>query len=896
MVDIGVTTPWRRTPVFPEYRDRSVLEVFQKLAATCGERTAVRDGERSLSYRALHQSILAIAGAVGDARPPGHGGVGDQPWVITGVVGHGIDAVLTVYGVLAAGAVLVPIDAAEPVERMAVIHREGSAQLAISSATHADRARAATGGPVLLLDDLTRRAGSPDHPGPEPGTPAMVNFTSGSTGTPKGVVRDHDALVRAGFTTAQSNLIEADDVVAFTGSFSFIGAYARSLGAFVAGAELCIHDQRIAGGRGLAEWILDRRVSVLQFIPSVLRNFTEAASRAGVPRMDSVKIVSLGGETTYGRDVARARELFGPSTRFVTRYGSSETSVLAEWLATPADDARTDEPFPLGRPLPWAEIVVVDEAGEPVAPGEVGVPAAVSEHCALGYWNNPELTAAKFWTLPDGRRGFRLSDHVRQRDDGVLEYVARADDRVKVRGVMVSPSEVERAFTALDGVHDAAVVPAPARDGGTRLVGYVVPDAGTSISTWEARRSLAAALPSAMVPGTVVVLESLPLTPHGKIDRRALPPSPDPAPRPYRAPGGREAELAGIFADVLGVDAVGLDDDFFELGGDSLGVVELVAEIADRFAVDVPTSTVLEAPTVAELYLRLSHRRPRHASPIVMLRSDAASPPFFCVTGGGAPAISLRQLCAGLPDRNFAAIQPRGLEERALPDHSIVTAAQRNVAALRAVQPHGPYTIAGYSYGGVVAFEMACRLRAAGEEVAQLVIVDINAPAGTRSLGRRVRRRAHDLNTGAPDSTRWRSAAVAGRAARFAVASAYAHAERRVALTTAGFWPRRGYHQYELFLRLNTRMLREYTPSSTFDGATLVVRGVETDGAPPETETPPTPAQRMLADLGWSKLVTGPVTAVEVPADHLGILRKPAVDLVAGHIAAALADGAGTEG
>ena len=134
----------------------------------------------------------------------------------------------------------------------------------------------------------------------------MVNFTSGSTGTPKGVVRDHTTLVRAAFTTAQSNLIEADDVVAFTGSFSFIGAYACSLGAFVAGAELCIHDQRVGGGRELAEWIVDRRISVLQFIPSVLRNLTKAVGRGGVSPIDSVKIVSLGGETTYGRDVARA--------------------------------------------------------------------------------------------------------------------------------------------------------------------------------------------------------------------------------------------------------------------------------------------------------------------------------------------------------------------------------------------------------------------------------------------------------------------------------------------------------------------------------------------------------------------------------------------------------------
>ena len=211
MVDLGATTPWRRTAVFPEYRDRSLLEVFRELATSCADRTAVRDGQRSLSYRELHELIEAVAGAVRDCRPTGHAGSGDQPWMITAVVGHGIDALLTVYGVMAAGAVLVPIDAAEPVERMAQIHHQGGANLAISTAAHADRTREMAGCRVLLLDDLTRRTGSPAAPGPEPGAVALVNFTSGSTGTPKGVVRDHATLVRAGFTTAQSTLIEADD-------------------------------------------------------------------------------------------------------------------------------------------------------------------------------------------------------------------------------------------------------------------------------------------------------------------------------------------------------------------------------------------------------------------------------------------------------------------------------------------------------------------------------------------------------------------------------------------------------------------------------------------------------------------------------------------------------------
>ena len=232
---------------------------------------------------------------------------------------------------------------------------------------------------------------------------------------------------------------------------------------------------------------------------------------------------------------------------------------------------------------------------------------------------------------------------------------------MKVHGAMVATNEVEAALTLLPEVAEAAVVGVPDDDGGTRLVAYVVAPRGTALGAWKLRRDLAARLPSVAVPSAFVPVDVLPRTLRGKVDREALPPPPPTVQvRPYRAPTGNERDLADIFSSVLGVQPVGLDDDFFDLGGDSLGVVELLAGIAERFWVDLPASTVLEAPTVAELSLRLSHRRSRHSSPVVMLRSDGKDPPLFCVTGGGGPAISLRALSDAIGDRNFAAIQARG--------------------------------------------------------------------------------------------------------------------------------------------------------------------------------------------------------------------------------------------
>jgi acyl carrier protein len=413
--------------------------------------------------------------------------------------------------------------------------------------------------------------------------------------------------------------------------------------------------------------------------------------------MPSVRLVTFGGEALYGRDTRRARPLFPPGTVFRNRLSSSETHGMANRTVSAADD-EAGGVVPVGEVEPWLEARIVDEDGDDVADGETGRLVVTGRDFALGYWGDPALTAARFADLPDGRRVFVTDDLVRRLGDGALLHMGRADDRVKVHGAMVATSEVETALRLLPDVADAAVVGAPADDGGTRLVAYVVARGGSVPSAWKLRRDLTAYLPSPLVPSAFVAVDALPRNLREKIDRAALPPPPPTVrPRPYRAPVGTQRDLAEIYSRVLGVERVGLDDDFFELGGDSLGVVELLAEIAERFSVDVPASTVLDAPTVAELSLRLSNRRPRDASPVVVLRADGDEPTFFCVTGGGAPAISLRALSDAMPGRRFAAIQPRGLEERAVPDHSVRAAARRNVAAVRAVQPHGPYVIGGYS-------------------------------------------------------------------------------------------------------------------------------------------------------------------------------------------------------
>ncbi len=809
--------PWLRTSVLREPRVRSVHDALREIAAAVPDRVAIDDGERQLTYMQLLQATNSVARVV-----EAHDRSG-KPQVSV-VVDRGIDGIVSVLGVMTAGRVAVPLDAQDPVERLAVVHREAQASLVVSCSSTGLAAKTIAGEtPLVVLDDVARAAdSSTDRPCDrtiDPASLAIVLFTSGSTGTPKGVMRDHDGLVRRSLVMAYSNRITTDDRVAVTGSFGFSGAYIRSLGAFFSAATACV-DLRSVGLRDFAAWVTAQQITVLPLVPSVLRSLVAAAPDA---RMSSVRLVTLIGETLYAHDVQRARPLFGPRVVFENRLGATESAPATVW-AVASDDELDDGPVPVGHVEPWVEIRIVDDDGEDVPVGEPGRLEVVSDHQALGYWRDPRLTAACFFRLPDGRRGFRTSDIVRMRHDGMLEHLGRADDRVKVRGAMVSPSEVELALTRLDGVGRAAVVPIPARDGGTRLAAYVVPDRDATLSAWQIRRDLAAQLPTTMIPAVVVMLETLPLSSRGKVDRASLPPPPPPTARPYHEPIGHERELAELFGEVLGLDDVGLDDDFFELGGDSLAVLELLAGIDERFGVELSATAVLAAPTVADLATRLVRRR-HTAGTVVLLRAapDTTAPPVFCVAGGGSPAVSLRPLADALGDhRSCYGVQARGLEETARPDRSVEAAARRHLGEIRAVQPTGPYLLAGYSFGGLVGFEMACRLEAAGERVALLVILDTPAPATTATRRERLVASAPAPHEGLTRRARW-----AARAARL-------HARERVAIASAGIVPRRSLHQYHLFLRLARRMGRAYTPSSTYAGPLLVTprRTVDVRGRP----------------------------------------------------------------
>jgi thioesterase domain-containing protein len=383
--------------------------------------------------------------------------------------------------------------------------------------------------------------------------------------------------------------------------------------------------------------------------------------------------------------------------------------------------------------VPEKEIRVLGEDGEPVANGEVGTLLVLAEH--LGRYVEP-VPDSPFGRAADGRSTFRMGDRGRYDEQGGLHQLGRTDDAVKVNGYLVEPAEVEAALRALPGVADAAVVAVAKGVGpGAALVAYVAPASEERTpSPAQLRRGLIGTLPSWMVPGELVLLAELPRNERGKVDRGALPAPVRPDPQPPE--GAWEQVAAGLFELVLHRAGVGRDESFTALGGDSLGVEELLTRLSEDPGVALTSADVAENPTVRQLGALLARlvddgggesspaARQRHGS-VVTLRATGAQPPLLCFAGAGAGGQVFLPLSEALgADQPVFAFQPHGLEEWSAPDVTVGMAARRHLRRLRLIQPHGPYRLVGHSMGALVALQVARLLATGGEEIASVTLVD----------------------------------------------------------------------------------------------------------------------------------------------------------------------------
>ncbi|MEU5733118.1 amino acid adenylation domain-containing protein [Streptomyces antimycoticus] len=647
------------------------------------------------------------------------------------------DLVIALIAVLKTGAAYLPLDLDYPAERLAYMLDDASPALVVTRADSTGALPAHHGVGRLLLDvvDITGTRGAGDVSAPavaiDPEHPAYIIYTSGSTGRPKGVLVPHRAVANCLEWMRDAYGLTSGDRMLQKTPAGFDASVCEFFLPLLSGATLVV--ARPGGHKDpayLVRTVREQGITALQFVPSMLQAFLAdpdaADACAGILRR-----ASSGGEALPRETAERFHERF-PGVPLSNLYGPTETTIqIAHHSSAPGGEG----PVPIGRPVWNTRMYVLDTALKPCPAGVTGELYVSGAQLARGYLGRRALTAERFVADPygpPGTRMYRTGDLARRLPDGDVEYVGRTDGQVQLRGFRIELGEVEAALRTLPQVAEAAAAIRTDRPGDQRLVAYVTAAGDTPPDAATAREALGEVLPEHMVPSAVVVLGTLPLDANGKLDRAALP-----APSFEAATGGRaprtprEEALCALFGEVLGVDGVTIDDDFFLLGGHSLLASKLASQARAALATELSMRDLFEAPTVARLVARLDAAGPAPAQPqqsldiLLPLRGEGQRPPLFCVHPGGGLGWSYTGLLRHLaPDQPVYALQARGLTEPDVLPASVEEMAADYLRQIRTVQPTGPYHLLGWSFGGLIAHAMATRLQEQGEEVATLAVVD----------------------------------------------------------------------------------------------------------------------------------------------------------------------------
>ncbi|VBA35113.1 Dimodular nonribosomal peptide synthase [Mycobacterium pseudokansasii] len=684
-------------------------ELLAAAVAADPDAVAVIDGAREVSYRELDEWSTRLARVLIEA------GVGPQR-----AVGVAMDRcaqlVVAWWAVVKAGGVYVPLDRAHPVGRIATVLDAVDAVCVVSCG--ADSVAGAGARPVIRIDglDVSDRCAEPitdvDRLAPlGVDNTAYVIFTSGSTGTPKGVAVGHAGLL--GVAAAQRKLfgLGADARILMVAAPTFDLSIFEWLWAAGSAAAVVVAPPGVYAGEALTALLHDQQVSAAIVTPTVLASLDRA-------RLDGLSTLVAGAEACPPELVAA----WAPGRRMFNAYGPTEATI---W-ATCTTALSAGQPITIGAPIPGVCALVLDARLHPAPIGVVGELYLAGPALAHSYVGRAELSAERFVANPYGAPGtrmYRTGDLVRWTPDGTLQCLGRADTQVKLRGQRIELGEIENALLACPQVTQAAATMHHTNTGAPQLVGYI--SASAPLDPAAIRQQLSKRLPAYLVPAQVAVLDEFPLTSSGKLDRNALP-EPVFAAAVYRPPQTvTEKIVADVFADVLGVARVGLDDDFFALGGDSLLATRVSARLQLALDTEVPVRSLFDASTVAELANHLHRCRNaisvQEVVPIQTLKKGNGVP-LFCIHPGGGVSWPYQALGHYL-DCPIIGIQQILQGEEAEPQ-SIRDMAKNYADRIQGVYPTGPYNLLGWSFGGVIAHELAIELQRRGCVIARLVLLD----------------------------------------------------------------------------------------------------------------------------------------------------------------------------
>jgi amino acid adenylation domain-containing protein len=859
-----VLQEWHHTQTL-DIQNLCIHQMFELQVERSPDTIAVVFEDTQLTYRQLNQRANQLAHHLRS--------LGVKPEVLVGIcLERSLEMIVGLLGILKAGGAYVPLDPAYPKDRLAFILEDTqipvmltTQQLVNSLPTHETRTQ------VVCLDsdwEISQNSQENLFCNATPDNLIYTIYTSGSTGKPKGVMIPHRGIYnQLQWRQTTFRLTPADKVLQ-TISFSFDPSVWQIFWPLCFGAQLIM--ARPGGHQDtayLVKLITEQQITVIGLVPSILRVLLD---EQGIENCQSLKHITCGGEALPVELIERFFTKLNLDNVLYNCYGPTEASIDATfWKCQRGNNYVL---APIGCPVTNTQIYILDEDLQPMPVGESGELYIGGAGLARGYLNRPDLTKEKFILNPfskePGAQLYKTGDLARYLDDGNIEYIGRLDSQIKIRGFRVELGEIEAVLSQHPSVEQSVVTVREDVPGDKRLVAYVVLDSEQTAIIDRLRHFLKQRLPDYMVPSAFVMLEALPMTPNGKVDRRSLPEPPQTRQEAEAIVAPRdeaELQLANIWEKVLGIQPIGIRDNFFDLGGNSLLALRLVPQVEKAFKKNLPLATFFQNPTIEQLAKILCHSGlPTSLSYLVPIQPNGSKPPLFLCQGVSLyqPLISY----LGLDQPVYGLIAEDG-QGRPVYLNRIEELAARYIEEIKTLQPEGPYLLGGLSFGGVIAFEVAQQLISQGEQVALLALFDSSLPGAQKVLPAPISKRlSHHLNqflqigpTYFLEMLKRKMSIYYGKVAlknEFFRIKNLEHLVRREAYN-------QGVKKYSI----------NYLPQVYPDRVTLFKATEKDVTRIVEVEVEP--------GLGWTKLAAGGLDIHDIPGDHHGILKEPNVQLLA---------------
>jgi amino acid adenylation domain-containing protein len=853
-------------------RRASIQGIFRRQAARLADKVAVSEGGRQLTYGVLNTAASRVANYLIAS--------GVRPETFVGLcLERSIEMIIATLGVLKAGGVYVPLDPTYPRQRLESMLEDAGPNVTICQehlldVVPGDKAR------IKKFEEMWQEASyEAEEAGVEVDAEclAYVMYTSGSTGKPKGVSIPHRAAVWL-VNSMDEVRVDERSIVAHGSNTAFDAATFEIWIALLLGGQVeVISKQTLIDGAALKEYVEERGIEVLYLTAAL---FAQVASQEP-GAFSRLGCVLYGGEAVDPRWAKEVLKAGGPD-RLLHLMGTTETTVFSSWHVVKEVRADTKR-LSMGAAMPNVKYYVLDEEMEPAAMGVGGELFLGGEGEGRGYLNKPDLTAERFipnpYSLQGGKRMYATGDILRMDERGAIEFLSRKDQQVKLRGYRVELGEIEAEVRKLEGVRETVVIVDEGEQTGKRLACYVVEKQKGMVNTNGVRGWLSKSLPEYMVPALYEVIEEIPLTANGKVDKAKLP----------RVQAGHhtfqedligprdnvEFQLTQIWEKNLGARYIAVTDSFFDLGGHSLSALRLRYDIQTAFKYDLSLNSLFQSPTIEHIaqLIRSSESAPR-SSPLVALRSTGSKPPFYCVHPGGGSVLCYLDLARLLgSDQPFYGLQSQGLEGEGEVYARIEDMAARYIQEIRSLQPEGPYFLGGWSLGGVIAFEMAHQLKGLGKEVALLALIDSYAPTNDRDIGRLendselIGMFLRDFRGRVGKELAESSDELKGKDLDWLLQYLLAEAKSLGVLP-----PDAGIEEISRLLNVfkaNMSALKSYRPKAYFDRITLF-----------HAETS---SRTLLADntSGWEDVTGDPIEVHLIPGNHYTMVSRPNVQVLA---------------